>query len=346
MFKHRILIFIYITLIANCRTDVNRTKIDFTPNKKILTINKTKVLIPKNYKQNYTEFKEVANNYFNIELYARQFVHGDIIYAELVPKDNVKFGNNPKIKVNGAQLQLKKGDWGYRGFFTIHPENENRKVILEVKFNIEGKSITEYHAFELDEKMFPVSQRTLDIGKFSRTDLPINQELSQRIQNEYKLKESIFKLDTHDQFTGALSHPRNFHSLTSPFYEKRIYEQYEFQNGKKISHPPSISYHRGLDFYARLGDPVFSMASGTIVLAQSLYYEGNCVIIDHGSKIFSVYMHMSKLKVKEGQTVKPGDLIGYAGATGISTGAHLHVSLYVNSIPTDPLSLLFLPIRD
>jgi murein DD-endopeptidase MepM/ murein hydrolase activator NlpD len=346
MYKRQFVTFITLILITGCRTNVDQAKLDFSPNKQILNIKKTRVLIPKNYRQEATENKELVNNYFSLELYARRFVHGDIIYAELIPYNKVKFGDDLKISVNGVAMRLKQNDWGYRGFFAIHPENENRKVTFEINFHVDGKRVTERHAFELEEKQFPISTSAMNIGKFSRTDLPVNLKLQERIQKEYNLKVNIFKIDSPDQLTGILSHPRNYHYLTSPFYEKRIYEQYEMKGGKKIDHKPKVSYHSGLDFFARWGDPVFSMASGKVVLAQSMYFEGNCVMIDHGGRILSVYMHMSKLKVEEGQIIKPGDLIGYAGATGIATGSHLHVSLYVNGVPADPLSLLYLPIRD
>ena len=329
-----------------CRTNITQSRLDFSPNKKIQKIKKTQILIPRNYAQNQPENKELNTNFYSLELYARQFVHGDVIYVELVPAKEVHFDQPLKITVNGTNLHLKQSVWGYRGFFAIHPENENREVKLEVNFILNGNHISQIHAFQLDEKQFPVSTSAMNVGKFSRTDIPVNKDLQERIQKEYKMKEIIFNQENPEILTGILSHPRNFHQLTSPFYEKRVYEQYEIQQGKKIEHKPKISFHRGLDFYARKGDPIFAMGSGKVVLAESMYYEGNCVMIDHGNRILSIYMHMSKINVEPDKIVKPGDLIGFAGSTGISTGAHLHVSLYVNGIPADPLSLLYLPIRD
>jgi len=329
-----------------CRSDLVQVKMDFATKPKIQRTVNTRVLAPRNYRQESGQNKEMINDFFSLELYAREFTRGSLIYLELLPKENVEFGSNPAIVVNSIPVGLKQFRWGYRGFFAIHPENGNRKVIIEIRFSASGKSITEYHSFELDERNFPVSRSALDVGKYSRTDLPVNQALQERIKKEVKQKENVFKLHTPDQLTEVLSHPRSFHQLTSPFYEKRIYEQYEIRDGKKLAKSPRISYHRGLDFYGRTGDPVFSMASGKVVLAENLYYEGNCVIVDHGNKILSIYMHLNKINAKEGQLIKPGDLIGYVGSTGISTGAHLHVSLYIGGIPVDPLSLLFLPIRD
>ena len=346
MFNRKLFAPILIIFFVNCRTDVVQTKAEFVPNNKVQNIKMLNVLAPKNYQQKPPEGKELANDAYYLNLYARQFVRGDMIYLELLPRDKSKFGGSPQISVNGTILRLKKSSWGYRGYFAIHPENENRKVDIELKLVIDGFPRKELHTFTLDEKKFPESKSALDIGKFSRTDIPIDIKLQNRIIREYKEKVNIFKLDNPDMITKVLAYPRDIHMLTSPFYEKRIIERYEIKNGQKVAQKPGISYHGGLDFYARLGDPVFSMASGKVVLADDLYYEGNCVMIDHGSRVLSVFMHLSKMAVKPGQTVKAGELLGYAGSTGMSTGPHLHISLYINQIPADPLSLLFLPIRD
>ncbi len=90
--------------------------------------------------------------------------------------------------------------------------------------------------------------------------------------------------------------------------------------------------------------PVFSMADGKIVLAMKMFYEGNLVAVDHGNKVFTYYMHMDSMAVKEGDIVKAGDLVGRVGSTGTSTGPHLHVALSIRGVHVHPLSLLSLPV--
>jgi len=80
--------------------------------------------------------------------------------------------------------------------------------------------------------------------------------------------------------------------------------------------------------------------SGVIVLAQHLYYEGNCVIIDHGLGLFTLSMHFSRIDVHEGQHVKTGDRIGLSGATGRVTGPHLHWAVRWQGAYLDPVKLL------
>jgi len=68
--------------------------------------------------------------------------------------------------------------------------------------------------------------------------------------------------------------------------------------------------------------------------------EGNIVKIDHGYGVSTSYAHLSKTAVREGVMVKRGDVIGYVGDTGRSTGAHLHYSVYVNNVPVNPRKYL------
>ncbi len=80
------------------------------------------------------------------------------------------------------------------------------------------------------------------------------------------------------------------------------------------------SIHKGMDFRAPKGTVVRASNSGVVVLARPLYYEGNCVIIDHGLGLYTVSMHFSRIDVHEGQRVVAGDRLGLSGATGRVTG--------------------------
>jgi murein DD-endopeptidase MepM/ murein hydrolase activator NlpD len=95
--------------------------------------------------------------------------------------------------------------------------------------------------------------------------------------------------------------------------------------------------HSGADIRASYGTPVHASNSGRVVLSEYLpTLRGNCIVVDHGCNIFSVYMHLSKRLVKEGETVSKGEEIGKVGATGFVTGPHLHWEIRIGWEPMDP----------
>jgi murein DD-endopeptidase MepM/ murein hydrolase activator NlpD len=103
------------------------------------------------------------------------------------------------------------------------------------------------------------------------------------------------------------------------------------------------SVHQGLDFGVPAGTPVAALNAGTVLLAQMLFFEGNCVVLDHGQGLLTIYMHLSKIEVKEGEQVKRGQQIALSGGTGRASGPHLHVAVRWQGVYLDPATLLSLP---
>lgn len=97
------------------------------------------------------------------------------------------------------------------------------------------------------------------------------------------------------------------------------------------------SYHKGQDIAVPIGTPIVAAGSGTVVTATYSSSAGNYIMISHGNKLYTVYMHCSRLAVSAGDTVTSGQIIAYAGSTGISTGSHLHFSVIKNGTYVDPL---------
>ena len=101
------------------------------------------------------------------------------------------------------------------------------------------------------------------------------------------------------------------------------------------------SYHEGMDIAARTGTPIRATAAGTVTIARKVGTYGLLVEIKHGNYGYITrYAHNSKLLVKEGQTVKKGDLIAYVGSTGKSTGPHLHYEVRFKNKPVNPRNYL------
>ena len=99
-------------------------------------------------------------------------------------------------------------------------------------------------------------------------------------------------------------------------------------------------YHPGLDISADRGDPVVATANGTVTAAQRSGAYGNMIVIDHGFGISTRYAHLDGFRVKPGDPVRRGDVVGYAGSTGRSTGAHLHYEVLVYGRHLNPLQFL------
>jgi murein DD-endopeptidase MepM/ murein hydrolase activator NlpD len=98
--------------------------------------------------------------------------------------------------------------------------------------------------------------------------------------------------------------------------------------------------HEGIDIGVAYGTPIHAAASGTVIYCGWESGYGNLVVIDHGGGIATAYGHQSSIAAACGQQVSQGDVIGYVGSTGHSTGPHLHFEVRVNGNPVDPLGYL------
>lgn len=110
----------------------------------------------------------------------------------------------------------------------------------------------------------------------------------------------------------------------------------EFGEMRAYNEGPFASWHGGLDIGAAEGTPIGAAAPGRVVFAGPLAIRGNTVVIDHGLGVLTYYFHQSRLAVTVGQSVNTGDLLGYVGSTGLSTGPHLHWEVRVGGTPVNP----------
>jgi len=107
---------------------------------------------------------------------------------------------------------------------------------------------------------------------------------------------------------------------------------------------PILGYtrmHAGVDFGAAYGSPIYAVGDATVIFAGWHGGHGNFVKLDHGGGYATGYGHMSRIAVGNGTRVRAGQVIGYVGSTGLSTGPHLHYELYRSGTPVNPLSVRF-----
>jgi murein DD-endopeptidase MepM/ murein hydrolase activator NlpD len=117
-------------------------------------------------------------------------------------------------------------------------------------------------------------------------------------------------------------------SLLAPFGRARVI------NGEPRSP------HTGVDLKAALGEPVLASNGGRIALVGEFFFSGRAVVIDHGLGLYTMYFHLSEVKVKAGERVERGAVIGLAGATGRASGPHLHWGVRLDGARVDPLALV------
>jgi murein DD-endopeptidase MepM/ murein hydrolase activator NlpD len=157
-------------------------------------------------------------------------------------------------------------------------------------------------------------------------------EQTKEIEEAKKVKDDYMnRVTPQREWSGNFTAP-SAAPISDVFGAQRVF------NGK------SLSLHLGLDFRVSSGTPVAAMNDGTVLLARPLFYEGNFVAIDHGQGLLTLYLHLSEFKVKEGDAVKRGQVIGLSGGSGRATGPHLDVRVRWQGTYLDPARLLELSL--
>ena len=260
-------------------------------------------------------------------------------------------GTNPEHLVNGVPLLIEvappmplkslAADWlghtlafsaasdgRWLAFAGVSLETKPGKVPLELHgTTVDGRPITLTREFEVGEEKYPTVELAVDT-KFTAPS-PEQQEI---IKRDQEIKQKTFaEVSAQREWAGKFVAPVD-KPISDIFGTRRVF------NGV------TKSVHQGLDFRAPAGTPVAAVNAGTVILAQPLYFEGNCVVIDHGQGLLTLYLHLSEFKVKAGDAVKAGQVIGLSGATGRATGPHLHLAVRWQGTYLDPAALLRLPV--
>ncbi len=204
----------------------------------------------------------------------------------------------------------------YRALVPTTPLDKPGKLLLRVAGDGKVNNI----AVPLQNRSFPVQRIRLS-GKASA---PATQFELNRVA-QFK------KILTPEKFWNGKFYRPNNARVSSVFGIRRYYNGVFAKN----------YYHRGVDYAGGFGSPVVAPAAGRIALvgreSQGFRVHGNTVGINHGQGVLSIMLHLSKIKVKEGDFVQAGQVIGSIGSTGASTGPHLHWGLYVHGQSVDPV---------
>ena len=241
-----------------------------------------------------------------------------------------KSQNNFIVKEN--ILQLYKKEVVVRNVIT------NNLYSSAVAVNVEPNIIVEFariYGFEVDfqrdirkgdwfeilyEKFEDDNGKVRDTGKIIYASMYVNGEEINLYNFKYKKEEEYYDIKGKSITKSLMKTPINGARLSSSYGMRKH---------------PILGYnkmHRGTDFAAPSGTPIMSSGSGTITRARWCGGGGNCVKIKHNSTYETIYAHMKAFAkgIKEGRKIKQGQIIGYVGSTGMSTGPHLHYEVVVN----------------
>src|SRR6266404_4593503 len=184
------------------------------------------------------------------------------------------------------------------------------------------------HAIRVQRQRYPKVVVLKVPGRYTAPD----PEQLRVIAQDKQIKDQAFKAVTPErQWRGSFQPPVTT-SISDVFGVQRVF------NGAVQS------THQGLDFHAPTGTPVSAVNAGTVILARPLYFEGNCVVIDHGQGLLTLYLHLSEFSVKEEEHVSKGQQIGFSGGTGRATGPHLHLAVRWQGVYLNPQVLLKLKL--
>ncbi|HVI09459.1 MAG TPA: M23 family metallopeptidase [Candidatus Binatia bacterium] len=239
-----------------------------------------------------------------------------------------------------ARLKSLKGTWqGHEIVFSFDSASKTWFALAGVSLEtapgsytlelsgeaVDGKEMSFARKFGVGAGKYPKIQAKLNVeGKFTEPNPAQQKEIEESSQVK---KEYLGRVTPEREWSGSFMAPADA-EISDVFGIQRVF------NGK------ALSTHLGLDFRVSTGTPVSAMNDGTVLLARPLYYEGNFVVLDHGQGLFTMYLHLSEFKVKEGEQVKRGQVIGLSGGTGRATGPHLDVRVRWQGTYLDPAALM------
>ena len=259
---------------------------------------------------------------WSIEYTPPKLVNGSPVLLEITPPTRLKSLTASWL---GHDLVFEpEGDKKWIALAGISLETKPSQYPLQIRaVSATGHDIHFEQKLRIANEKYP----TIEL-KVSKQFTEPNPEQQVEIKKDQDIKHEAFsKMTPGREWAGAFAAPVN--AETSDIFGTR-----------RVFNGVTKSVHQGLDYRVGPGTPVSAVNSGTVILAQPLYFEGNCVVIDHGQGLLSLYLHLSELKVKTGDHVERGTEIGLSGASGRATGPHLHLAVRWQGVYVNPAVLL------
>lgn len=269
------------------------------------------------------------------------FISAAVVTGLLIVTFAFKFLDSPKEKLLRAQLE----------------KSEELNKIYATRFQ------------DIDERMKELENRDNEIYRTVFEATPIPDSARAKSIEEKEHLQNVARMDNNEMASGIFKTLNTLYSRIA--VQEKSYKEIEamIKNKEKLlASTPAIQpisnrdlnrlssgfgyridpvykmvkFHPGLDFTAPQGTPIYATADGTVETSGNLGNGyGNHVVVNHGYSYKTLYGHMSRIKAQKGQQVKRGEVIGYVGSTGKSTGPHLHYEVFKGAKRLDPIYFFY-----
>ncbi len=191
-------------------------------------------------------------------------------------------------------------------------------------------SLARWREGTLEERRVRVADYPYEVQHLTVDDsqVDLSAEDLARVRSEQQRVGALWGLDTPRAFRLPLLAPLEALPAGGRFGARRFFNR------------QPRSPHSGADYAAPEGTPVRAVAAGRVALADDLFFSGRSVFVDHGDGLVSMYFHLNKMAVEEGDRLERGALVGWVGQTGRATGPHLHFGLRWRRARIDPALML------
>ncbi len=287
-----------------------------------------------------------SENYNLTVTYNETIVPGDAVFVRMsvtLPKNHKK-SKNDQDKKGALQLYQDKKVIEKANFYSVQKKKSNQTytdMLCGIPIspwltggNFSLKVIFSFGDDETGEFNLPVTfkSRTFieEVIELDASNTAIKTDMSpERMAQIEKLNNILFTTMPEDVYTlKKFICPTTSTRYTAYYGDRRTYA---YSNGKS-----STSLHYGNDYGVPEGSEVRACADGKVVMAENRISTGWSIVIEHLPGLYSLYYHLSSMDVKEGDTVKQGDLIAKSGSTGLATGPHLHWEMRLNGSAVKP----------
>ena len=210
--------------------------------------------------------------------------------------------------------------------------NENNK--LAYKISDMERQIDLLDSMKVQNKINSIEERILNIDNYFRERGAKPDSMNKGGEPRTSGANIFMTFDFFDKYTENLAKNVTKIPLGYPYIGEKRTSEYGYRTNPFGG--GSFEFHPGIDIKGNVGDPVKSTADGTILSTDWKNGYGKCVEISHKFGLTTIYGHLSAFNVKQGDKIKTGEIIGFLGSTGRSTGPHLHYEIRKDGTDIDP----------